>query len=122
MVVSLLLFAWADSFGFAVAAYWVFATMRGTSGPLYTAWVNQKLDSKVRATVISMSSQVDALGQTLGGPVIGVIGSALSIRAALSASALILSPALAVLGRTIRHGDERIELQPAELASIETME
>ena len=122
MVVSLLLFAWADSFGVAVAAYWVFATMRGTSGPLYTAWVNQKLDSKVRATVISMSSQVDALGQTLGGPVIGVIGSALSIRAALSASALILSPALAVLGRTIRRGDEPPVTDPEDIAVIEAAE
>jgi predicted MFS family arabinose efflux permease len=108
MVLSLLLFAWADSFVVALAAYWIFATMRGTNGPLYTAWVNQKLDSRVRATVISMSSQVDALGQTLGGPVIGVIGSALSIRAALTASALILSPSLAVLGRTIRRGEPSV--------------
>jgi DHA3 family tetracycline resistance protein-like MFS transporter len=48
----------------------------------------------VRATVFSVSSQVDAIGQISGGPLVGVIGNALSIRAALVTSGLMLSPVL----------------------------
>ena len=39
--------------------------------PLYTAWVNQRLNSQVRATILSMSSQVDACGQSRGGRCLG---------------------------------------------------
>ena len=48
----------------------------------------------VRATVISMRGQVDAFGQTVGGPPVGFIGNAFSIRAALLASGALLSPVL----------------------------
>jgi DHA3 family tetracycline resistance protein-like MFS transporter len=63
------------------------------------AWVNQRLDSQVRATVISMSSQVDALGQIIGGPIVGAIGTLVSLRAALLSSAAILSPVLILFSR-----------------------
>jgi hypothetical protein len=39
-----------------------------------------------------MSSQVDAIGQVAGGPAVGLVGSWLSVQAALVASALTLSP------------------------------
>jgi hypothetical protein len=39
--------------------------------PLYTAWISQRIDSSVRATVLSLSSQVDAFGQIMGGPGVG---------------------------------------------------
>jgi len=54
--------------------------------PVYTTWPTQNIDAKVRATVISMSDQVDAFGQIVGGPPVGYIGTAFSIRAALLAS------------------------------------
>jgi DHA3 family tetracycline resistance protein-like MFS transporter len=79
---------------------------RNVIGPLYTAWVNQRLDSSVRATVISMSSQVDAIGQVAGGPVVGLIGSWLSVQAALVASALTLSPVLLLYPRALRQNNE----------------
>ena len=41
-----------------------------------------------------MDSQLNALGQIAGGPAVGAVGSYISIRAALSISALILSPVL----------------------------
>ncbi len=47
-------------------------------------WLNQQIaDSSVRATVISIFGQADAIGQTAGGPVLGVIGNVFGIRAAL---------------------------------------
>ena len=79
MIASLFAFSAAFHFSLAVAAYWIFATMRQIKNPLYTAWVNQKLDPQVRATVVSMSSQVDAFGQIIGGPPVGLIGSLVSL-------------------------------------------
>jgi DHA3 family tetracycline resistance protein-like MFS transporter len=102
MVAGLLTFAVTGQFVIALIAFWGFSSMRQTVGPLYTAWVNQHTESSVRATVISMSSQIDALGQILGGPIVGAIGLALGIPVALTISAVILATALPLLIRTIR--------------------
>jgi DHA3 family tetracycline resistance protein-like MFS transporter len=99
---SLLGFAWSSSLWLALGMVWLVGIMRTIIGPLYTTWVNQRLESSVRATVISMSSQVDAIGQIAGGPVVGMIGNYISVRAAISASALILTPLLAFFARTLR--------------------
>lgn len=107
MVTSLIAFTAAFNFAMAIAAYWAFSMLRQTTRPLYTAWVNQRLDPKVRATVISMSSQVDALGQIAGGPAVGVIGTVVSLRAALAASAALLSPVLLLFTRAARGAAER---------------
>jgi len=75
--------------------YWVIQVLRSISAPLQEAWLNQRIDDpQVRATMFSMSSQVDAIGQISGGPLVGVIGEVYSIRAALVASGLLLSPVL----------------------------
>ncbi len=102
MVAGLLAFALTGNFVIAVIAFWGFSSLRRTLGPLYTAWVNQHTESSVRATVISMSSQIDALGQILGGPIVGAIGLALGIPVALTICAVILATALPLLIRTIR--------------------
>jgi MFS transporter, DHA3 family, tetracycline resistance protein len=96
-----LLFAFSASLGFpmAIAAYWSFSMLRQTKNPLYTAWVNRRLDPNVRATVISMSNQVDALGQIIGGPPVGAIGAAISLRVALISAAAILSPVLLLFAK-----------------------
>jgi DHA3 family tetracycline resistance protein-like MFS transporter len=100
---SLMALAWMnDSFLLMILALWAISISRQIIGPLYTTWVNQKLDSQVRATVISMSSQVDAIGQIGGGPLVGVIGQHFSVRAALAASSLLLLPNLALFLRSSR--------------------
>jgi len=101
-VATLAAFALSFNFAMAVAAYWAFSLLRQATNPLYTAWVNQRLDPQVRATVISMSSQVDAFGQIIGGPLVGVIGTAISLRAALLSSTAILTPVLALFARARR--------------------
>ncbi len=80
----------------ALAALVSVEPLRRIRSPLYTAWVNQRLDPNVRATIISMSSQADALGQIVGGPILGLIATAVSLRAALVAAAVMLGPALAL--------------------------
>jgi DHA3 family tetracycline resistance protein-like MFS transporter len=64
---------------------------------LTDAWVNQRLDSDVRATVLSMIGQVDAVGQITGGPLIGLVASLLSVKAAITISGLLLAPALPLI-------------------------
>jgi DHA3 family tetracycline resistance protein-like MFS transporter len=61
--------------------------------------VNQKLDSKIRATVHSMFGQVDAVGQMLGGPIVAVIAAVGSAVASLVTSGLLLTPALFFVSR-----------------------
>ncbi|MHB0874930.1 MAG: MFS transporter [Anaerolineae bacterium] len=99
-------FALAGQFVLALAAFWTASALRHVQDPLYTAWLNQNVDSDVRATVISMGGQANALGQIAGGPGIGALGSARGLRAALSASGAILAPAL-VLYRLLLGANHR---------------
>jgi DHA3 family tetracycline resistance protein-like MFS transporter len=118
MVAGLLTFALTGNFVIAVLALWGFSSLRQTVGPLYTTWVNQHAESSVRATVISMSSQIDALGQILGGPIVGAIGLALGIPVALTICAVILATALPLLIRTIWI-DRRAEASAVEVVAVE---
>ena len=105
-VAGVLAFALAGSFAFALGTFWFASLVRRIGEPLYLTWLNQELDPGVRATVISMGSQANALGQIAGGPVIGAVGTLAGIRAALAVAGLILSPALALYGRALRHGGD----------------
>jgi MFS transporter, DHA3 family, tetracycline resistance protein len=96
---SLLGFALSPVLGFTLVTYLLISVLRTIAAPLYKAWVNQKLDSGTRATVLSMSSQVDAIGQICGGPVVGLIAKMVSVVAAIFTSGLILSPALYLVTR-----------------------
>jgi MFS transporter, DHA3 family, tetracycline resistance protein len=74
--------------------------------------VNQQItDSSVRATVNSITGQADAVGQAAGGPVLGVVGNAFGTGAALAGGALLLTPALALYTRALRHGGREPELE-----------
>lgn len=97
-------FALAPGFVAAVMASAVMAITRQLREPLSEIWLNQEVDSQVRATVISMNGQADALGQISLGPVVGWLGAARSIRAALIASGLALLPALVLYGRAPKRG------------------
>jgi len=95
IVLALCAFGLTTAFWVAVALYWAIQVLRSIAGPLHDTWLNERIDdSHVRATVFSVSSQADAIGQISGGPLVGAIGNSLSIRAALVASGLMLSPAL----------------------------
>ncbi len=100
LAMSVIGFGIAGGFAMGIAAYWAAYSMRTANEPLYSAWTNQSLEPKVRATVFSMSSQMDALGQMVGGPLIGLIGTAFTIGAAMIASGTTLIPALLLYLRT----------------------
>lgn len=103
-IAGVLVFALTGNLAFAVGAFWVVGITRRLGEPLYLAWLNEGLEPGVRATVISMGSQANALGQVAGGPAIGAVGTLASIRAALAVAAITLSPALLLYARAIRRG------------------
>ncbi len=108
MVGGIMLYGLAPHIGVALILFFVFSGARSLIGPLFATWSNQHIDSQVRATVLSMQSQTDAIGQIVGGPPIGAIGQ-FSLRAAFIASGLILSPALYLLRRVRRAESQQID-------------
>jgi MFS transporter, DHA3 family, tetracycline resistance protein len=114
--VAIVSFALSPWLGLAIVVYICIAAMRNLVGPLYDAWVNQRLESRVRATIISMSSQVDAIGQIAGGPAIGLVAKTISVQLAMTISGLLLTPALPLIVRANRlHAEETpAQMHPAE--------
>jgi DHA3 family tetracycline resistance protein-like MFS transporter len=94
MVAAMIGFALTNWFWAAVGCLLFFDTLRTITFPLSEAYLNHKVDSSVRATVLSMTGQIDALGQMSGGPLIGTLGKLFSIPAAILASAGILFPTI----------------------------
>ncbi len=83
-MVAMLAFALTGSTWLAIAALLGVFFARNLAGPLYSIWLNEQItDSSVRATVLSISGQANAIGQAGGGPVLGVIGNVWGIRSAL---------------------------------------
>jgi DHA3 family tetracycline resistance protein-like MFS transporter len=106
IVAALAGFGLTHRFGVALLLYGLIGTLRSIISPLYATWFNLRIDApQVRATMFSVSSQVDAIGQISGGPVVGAIGNR-SIRAALVLSALVLSPVVPLYARAIRRTKE----------------
>lgn len=102
MVVGELVFALSHgAFVLAIVAIIAFKIARGQNETLYAIWSNQHIDSSVRATVLSLQSQTDAIGQIGGGIPLGLIGQR-SITLALLASTGVLSWALPLIVRGSR--------------------
>jgi DHA3 family tetracycline resistance protein-like MFS transporter len=117
LVVAVVAFGLTGAFAVAVAAFWVISLLREVREPVFTAWVNQGLEPKTRATINSMASQMDAVGQIVGGPAIGWLALA-SVPAALVTAGLLRTPSLALFGRAIRRGRGRPET-PQEPVEVE---
>ena len=103
MSISVAVFALAGNFMLALAGFWAVATLRRVNQPIFSAWLNQNLVPKVRATVFSISGQADALGQIIGGPVIGAVATLASLRVAMVAVAIIALPQIGLYLYTLRH-------------------
>lgn len=97
---GILAFALAGQLWFAIAALWFVGVVRTVSSPLQSAWINQHTDSNVRATVLSIDSQANAIGQIAGGPILGYLGTLYGLRVVLSISGLLIMPAVWIVART----------------------
>lgn len=102
--ISLGLFFYANIRWLALVllAYICIEALRALYVPLFLAWINRFIHSEVRATVISLIFQLDAVGQIAGGPWIGYVGLRASTRWAMSCSALLLLPAVWLYTRISR--------------------
>jgi len=109
LMIGMVVFALAGSFEFAVAGYLVARVMRRVMVPISTAWINQSLTPHVRATVLSLNAQTDAVGQIAGGPLLGALAASAGTPAAMLAAAAFIAPSLLLYLRTIRlHGRDVI--------------
>ncbi len=116
---ALLLFAVTGSTWVAIAGLLGVFFARNMQGPLYDTWLNEQITaSSVRATVISLTGQANAVGQAGGGPVLGAIGNVWGIRAALATGAVAIAPALALYGRAIAHQGREPELEELPLLAV----
>ena len=110
LVVSICALALAAQWWLALLLYCVERALHAGSQPLYYTWLNLHIDQpNVRATIFSINSQMDAIGQVFGGPTSGAVGERLGLRAALLSSALLLLPVVplyALLLRKSRVGEE----------------
>lgn len=108
---AVVVFALAGTFVLAVGAVWLYYLTRSVASPVEQTWINEQItDSSVRATVISMTGQSDAIGQVAGGPALGGIATVFGLRAGLLSGGLLLAPALWLYGRAIRHQGREPEL------------
>ncbi|HEX3053204.1 MAG TPA: hypothetical protein VHP83_21275 [Aggregatilineaceae bacterium] len=115
-IVGMLVFALGANFWMVITAFLLTQMLRGITYPILMAWSNPQIDSSVRATVFSLSSQTNAIGQIAGGPVVGAIGTAGSLRLALVVTSLIFSPVLLLLGRALRRDNTAVQIAVPTLA------
>jgi len=112
MLLATLLFALAGIFWLALLAVWMTRWMRIAMRPLVVAWANRGLAPGARATVLSMFSQAEALGEVCGGPLLGLVGTLHTVRTALLGAPMVLLPALPLYGQALRHSKQQ-EAWPA---------
>lgn len=87
-------FALAGNLGWALLGYWALIAVDSLLQPVYTTWLNQNVESRTRATVLSFMSQSNAFGQMSGGPVVGWVGVRSTVRVSLLFTAALLLPVL----------------------------
>jgi DHA3 family tetracycline resistance protein-like MFS transporter len=91
---ALIAFGLAPTFLLAALAIWTIQVLRSSGGALYGAWLNKGLKPGIRATILSMNGQVDAIGQIVGGPIIGAFALRFGLRSTMIAVGIMLAPAV----------------------------
>ncbi|GHO85454.1 MFS transporter [Dictyobacter formicarum] len=116
LIVSLVVFALSGNFYLALIAFWCASIGRSAANPFYMTWITQNSQPGMRATIISMFGQVDAIGQIAGGPAVGYIGTIASLRAALISTSAILTPTIVFFWRALglsqkvpTYGEEEVD-------------
>lgn len=103
-----LAFALAGRLWLALASYLGTTVLRELAGPTMRTWINQNItDSSVRATVLSITTVAESIGEGAGGPGLGALGNRFGVRTALAVGAVLLAPTLVLFGRAARHRDGR---------------
>jgi DHA3 family tetracycline resistance protein-like MFS transporter len=101
---AILVIAVTTSFWIGLLAFWLITGITRFYIPLNLAWINQNVDSSVRATVLSMSSQSDSMGRIAGAPWLGMLGWLVDLRWAFAAASLVMLPGLGLFRRAFKQG------------------
>ena len=91
---SMLIFALTKNFSLMLIAYLATNTFRIINEPIFSAWLNGHIDDNSRATVLSINGQMNSLGQILGGPIIGIIATNISVSIGIVCTSLLVAPVL----------------------------
>jgi DHA3 family tetracycline resistance protein-like MFS transporter len=102
LIGTMIVFSWTGHFFIAIAMYWVTSALRNVNYPLMSIITNERLQSKGRATTLSMFGQLDAFGQIAGGPLVGLLALYTSVAGGITTSALLILPVLYFLWRMKR--------------------
>jgi DHA3 family tetracycline resistance protein-like MFS transporter len=97
MLVGSFVFALTGTFIIAVSGFCLSQTLRNIGRPLLLLWINQNAERQIRATVISSYWQANALGQIIGSPLLGWLGTATSLRLALGVGTVLYTATLPLL-------------------------
>ena len=103
--------ALAQSFWLAVSLYLVSTTAFGVAVPVKQAWLNQRIPSRERATVISLDALFGDGGMSVGQVGLGYLSRAVSIPAAWLVGGLTQAVGVPLLA-TARRAERRQEPQP----------
>ena len=87
---TMIILAWTGHFWLAVTMYWVTSTLRNVNYPIMSILTNERLESKGRATTLSMFGQLDVFGQIAGGPLVGLFALYTSISGGISVSVFLI--------------------------------
>ncbi|EWT02647.1 hypothetical protein N865_04250 [Intrasporangium oryzae NRRL B-24470] len=102
----------------ALGAVWLRGAAMAFSGPIESTWLNRNLDSRTRATVLSMNGQANAIGQFVGGPPLGALATRTTIPVSLLVSALVQLPSVVAIFRVRRlAGQDEPDAEPAAATS-----
>jgi DHA3 family tetracycline resistance protein-like MFS transporter len=107
--VCMVIFGLTGKFWMAATVYCLSITLRVTSDPIFRTWINQNIESNVRATILSMDSQLNSLGQIIGGSTIGAIGTTISLPIALVTTGLARVPVAMLFARLVLQGKRKRE-------------
>lgn len=101
-IVGILVFALTKDFKVMLAAYLLTGCFKTINNPVYNTRLNGFIEENARATVLSVSGQINALGQILGGPLIGFIAAKISGSLGIFYTGLLLIPTVAIYAFSLR--------------------
>jgi len=77
--------------------------------PITKSWLNLHLAANVRATVLSLRSQVSMVGQLGGGLGVGLVANFFGLRIALALAGLLLTPLLVLYQKWAKDNKEVVD-------------
>lgn len=102
--ISIAAFGLAPFLWLAACLFLIIYSLGEATDPLLMAWMNQRLDSDARATILSMTGQAESIGQAAGGLFVGLLANLLTVPLALLVAGGMLIPALGF----IRHANRLV--------------